>query len=79
MRYFLYYINIIIKGKKNPIFEVFNYYLENNDKNYFLNLLTLNFYNLGKDRYNDKSFIQYLYLHINEVFLFIFGIALISL
>ena len=53
--------------------------MENNDKNYFLNLLTLNFYNLGKDRYNDKSFIQYLYLPINEVFLFIFGIALISL
>ena len=78
MRYSLYYFNIIIKGIKNPIFEIFNYYLEKNDKNYFLNLLTLNFYNLSQEIYNDKSFIQYLYIPINEIFLFIFGIALIS-
>ena len=80
MRYSLYYLNFIIKGKRNPIFEVFKHNLEKNDKNYFLNLLTLMFYNLNKSEYeNNESVIQYLYIPINEIFFFIFGIALISI
>ena len=62
------------------IFELFKFNLGKNDNNYFFNLFSLLFYNLSKKEFeNNESIIQYLYLPINEVFLFIFGISLISL
>ena len=80
MRYALYYINFIFHPKKNPVFEIFQSRLEKYNKNYFANLLSFLFYNLSQDEMeNNESAIQFLYLPINEVFLFIFGITLISL
>ena len=80
MKYSLYYINIIFHSKTNPLFELLNFTLGKYNKNYFYNLLSLLFFNLSRHEFeNTKSIIQFLYLPINEVFLFIFGIALISL
>ena len=80
MKYSLYYINIIFHSKTNPVFELLNFTLGKYNKNYFYNLLSLLFFNLSRHEFeNTKSIIQFLYLPINEVFLFIFGIALISL
>ena len=80
IRYLLYYIDIIFREKKSMIFELFKFNLGKNDNNYFFNLFSLLFYNLSKKEFeNNESIIQYLYLPINEVFLFIFGISLISL
>ena len=79
MKYSLYYINIIFHSKTNPVFELLNFTLGKYNKNYFYNLLSLLFFNLSRHEFeNTKSIIQFLYLPINEVFLFIFGIALIS-
>ena len=78
MRFGLYYIDIIFRTKKSMIFELFKHSLEKNDRNYFLNLFTLLFYNVSEFE-NNESVIQYLYLPLNEVFLFIFGVSLISL
>ena len=80
MKYSLYYINIIFHSKTNPVFELLNFTLGKYNKNYFYNLLSLLFFNFSRHEFeNTKSIIQFLYLPINEVFLFIFGIALISL
>ena len=80
MKYSLYYINIIFHSKTNPVFELLNFTLGKYNKNYFYNLLSLLFFNLSRHEFeNTKSIIQFLYLPINEIFLFIFGIALISL
>ena len=79
MRYALYYVNIIFHSNKNPIFELFKSRLEKFDKNYFANLFSFLFYNLSPDEFENKeNTIQFLYLPINEVFFFIFGVALIS-
>ena len=80
MRYSIYYMGIVFHGERNPMFELFKNRMANKNKNYFSNLFTLLFYNLfGKEFEKEQSEIQYLYLPINEVFLFIFGISLISL
>ena len=80
MRYTLYYINIAFHSIKNPVYELLNLTIDRYNKNYFYNLFFLLFYNLNQNEFEStKSIIQFLYLPINEVFLFIFGISLISL
>ena len=73
MRYSLYCLGIIVDGKRKPIFEVFKHNLEKSNKNYFLNLLTLMFYNLNKSGYdNGESAVRCLYLPVNEIQLYPF-------
>ena len=80
MRFSLCYLDIIFRSKKSTIFHLYNYILKNDDINYFLNLFTLLFYNMDKSKKDRiESMVQYLYLPINEVFLYMVGILLISL
>ena len=61
--------------------EIFHNQLEEHSIKYFYYLLSFLFYNIKDDELftNESVFIQYLYLPINEIFLFIYGIALISI
>ena len=80
MRFLIFYIDVIFRDKKSIMMEVFKYILQNNDQYFFSNLFSFFFYN-SKEKVFDytEAVIQYLYLPINEVFLFIFGIILITL
>ena len=81
LRFCLYYIDVIFLNIRNPMSELFHNQLEENSNKYFYNLLSFLFYNIQKNELftNETAFIQYLYLPINEIFLFIVGIAIISL
>ena len=80
LRFCLYYIDVIFLNIRNPMSELFHNQLEENSNKYFYNLLSFLFYNIQKNELftNETAFIQYLYLPINEIFLFIVGIAIIS-
>ena len=82
LRFCLYYIDTIFIKINNPMSEAFDEELRQNNKGYFFNLISFLFYNIRDDKelfYNESAFMPYLYLPINEIFLFIVGIALISL
>ena len=82
LRFCLYYIDTIFIKINNPISEAFDEELRQNNKGYFFNLISFLFYNIRDDKElfsNESAFMPYLYLPINEIFLFIVGIALISL
>ena len=82
LRFCIYYIDTIFLNIKNPTKEAFNEELNQYNEGYFFNLISFMFYNIrNKDEIfaKESAFIPYLYLPINEIILFIFGIALISL
>ena len=81
LRFCLYYIDVIFDNIRNPMREIFHNQLEEHSIKYFYYLLSFLFYNIKDDELftNESVFIQYLYLPINEIFLFIYGIALISI
>ena len=82
LRFCIYYIDTIFLNIKNPTKEAFNEELIQYNEGYFFNLISFMFYNIrNKDEIfaKESAFIPYLYLPINEIILFIFGIALISL
>ena len=80
LRYCLYYIDVLFSNVSYPMSELFHNVLEDNNDKFFYNLLSFLFYNCQEDELftNESAIIQYLYLPINEIFLFIVGIALIS-
>ena len=81
MRYSLYYINVIFRHMKTPVLKIYELNLNEKSNGYFNHLFSFLFDEI-KDLTtinNEKSVIYYLYLPINEVFLFIIGTGLITL
>ena len=82
LRFCITYIDVFFLKINNPISLAFNEELKQNNSGYFINLISFLFYNIRNEEnifINESAFIPYLYLPINEIFLFIVGIALISL
>lgn len=80
IRYSFYYLDIIFRSIKNPILYLSRYNLER-DNSYFFDLFTFLFYELKEftSLNTDKSIICFLYLPLNEIFLFIIGIGIVSI
>ena len=79
MRYLLYYMDIIITPKRNPIKELYKYNNEH-DENFYERFFSFLLYSSGTNEYNKRqNLVQYFYIPLNEMFLFLFGIAFISL
>ena len=82
LRFCIYYIDTIFLNLRNPSSEAFNEELIQYNGGFFYNLISFMFYNIrDEDEIFEKksAFIPYLFLPINEIFLFIIGIALIFL
>ena len=82
MRYSVYYLNMILSDNKRPMMEILKHNLENdnNKSNYFRDFFTFLLAYIGSSSFVEKqNIIQYFYVPINEIFLFLFGVILISL
>ena len=82
LRFCVYYIDTIFLNIRNPTSESFNKELIQHNEGYFFNLISFLFYNIKDEDEifaKETAFIPYLYLPINEIILFIIGIAIISL
>ena len=80
MRFSVYYLNIILSLTKRPMMEILKYNLENNNRSYFVNFFTCLLPYIGDSSFKKKqNIIQYFYIPLNEIFMFSFGIILISL
>ena len=80
MRYSVYYLNIILSETKRPMMEILKYNLENNNGSYFINFFTFLLAYVGDSSFKKRqNIIQYFYVPLNEIFLSLFGIILISL
>ena len=80
MRYCLYLIDATLTQRRHPLMEIYQYNLKDNDNYYFGGLFSFLLYNSGNYSFkNRQNLIQYFYLPLNESFLFIFGIIMISL
>ena len=80
MRYSLYYMDAIITLKRRPMMEIYNYNLKDNDKYFFGGLFSFLLFSSGNNEFKKRqNLIQYFYLPLNEMFLFIFGILIISI
>ena len=82
LRFCLYYIDTIFLNINNPTSQTFNEELIQHNKGYFFNLISFLFYNIKDENEifaNETAFISYLYIPINEIILFIFGLSIISL
>ena len=76
-RYSLYYINILIRQTKRPIWEIFKFYLSR-ENNFFFRYSTFLF-SLGKDVDEIRqNLIIYFYIPLNEIAFFFIGTILIS-
>ena len=74
------YLYAIFRIFKSPILQLLKDLAEKNAGEYFINLFTFLFYNWSSLDYIDKkNTIQYFYIPINEVFLFLIGITIISI
>ena len=80
MRYSVYYLTLIFSKFKRPMMEILKNNLELNNKDYFINFFDFLLAYVGNLIFNNKqNIIQYFYVPLNEIFLFLFGIILISL
>ena len=82
LRFCVYYIDTIFLNIRNPTSESFNKELIQHNEGYFFYLISFLFYNIKDEDEifaKETAFIPYLYLPINEIILFIIGIAIISL
>ena len=78
IKYAIYYINILIRQTKRPIWEIFQYYIDKESKNFFLKFFSFLF-SLKEDGYEIKqNLIFYYYMPINEIGFFFLGTILIS-
>jgi len=79
IRYLLYYINILIRQTKRPIWEIFKHFIDNESSSFFLRFFSLLF-SLKEDGNEMKqNLIIYFYMPINEIVFFILGTILISI
>ena len=80
MRYSIYYFTLILNQFKRPMTEILKFNLELNNKDYFINFFDFLLAYIGDLTFNNKqNIIQYFYIPLNEIFLFLFGVILISL
>ena len=80
MRYSIYYLTLILNDLRRPMTEILKYNLELNNKDYFVNFFDFLLAYIGDFAFNNKqNIIQYFYVPLNEIFLFLFGVILISL
>ena len=80
MRYSAYYLNMILSETKRPMMEILKYNLEKNHKSYFINFFTFLIAYLGGSTFERKqNIIQYFYIPLNEIFLFLLSVIFISL
>ena len=80
MRYSAYYLNIILSITKRPMMEILKHNLEKNNTSYFVNFFACLLPYIGDSSFIKKqNIIQYFYIPLNEIFMFSFGIILISL
>ena len=77
-RYSMYYINIMLRQEKRPVWEVFKYFIDKED-NFFRRLFTFLFQIRENGKEMKQNLILYFYIPINEIFFFLFGTILISL
>ena len=79
MRFCLYYIDSIISQRRRPMMEIYHYNINEHDEYFFERLITFLLFNGGNNEFRKRqNLIQYFYLPLNEMFLFIFGTAIIS-
>ena len=81
LRYSIYYFNAIFRQIKNPMLKLFELNMTKEGGGYFIHLFSFLFDGLNgiTEANTEKSVIYFLYLPLNEVFLFIIGIGLISI
>ena len=80
MRYSIYYLTLIMNNLKRPMIEILKFNLELNNQDYFVNFFDFLLAYTGHYSFNNKqNIIQYFYVPLNEIFLFLFGVILISL
>ena len=80
MRYSVYYLNIIFDHIKKPMMEILKYNLESNNPKYFINFFDCLLGYFGDPTFKTKqNIIQYFYVPLNEIFLFLFGVIFISI
>ena len=79
MRFCLYYIDSIISQRRRPMMEIYHYNINEHDEYFFERLITFLLFSGGNNEFRKRqNLIQYFYLPLNEMFLFIFGTAMIS-
>ena len=79
MRFCLYYIDSIISQRRRPMMEIYHYNINEHDEYFFERLITFLLFSGGNNELRKRqNLIQYFYLPLNEMFLFIFGTAIIS-
>ena len=79
MRFCLYYIDSIISQRRRPMMEIYHYNINEHDEYFFERLITFLLFSGGNNEFRKRqNLIQYFYLPLNEMFLFIFGTAIIS-
>ena len=75
MRFCLYYIDSIISQRRRPMMEIYHYNINEHDEYFFERLITFLLFSGGNNEFRKRqNLIQYFYLPLNEMFLFIFGI-----
>ena len=79
MRFCLYYIDSIISKRRRPMMEIYHHNINEHDEYFFERLITFLLFSGGNNEFRKRqNLIQYFYLPLNEMFLFIFGTAIIS-
>ena len=79
MRFCLYYIDSIISQRRRPMMEIYHHNINDLDEYFFERLITFLLFSGGNNEFRKRqNLIQYFYLPLNEMFLFIFGTAIIS-
>ena len=80
MRYSVYYLNMILSLTKRPMMEILKYNLNENDESFYKNFFTFLLAYIGSSSFKEKqNIIQYFYIPINEIFLFLLSVIFISL
>ena len=78
MRFFLYYLDILFTKNISPIKQIYKYNIEN-DNYFFSKFFSFLLVNTGTIAFNNRqNLVQYFYLPINEMFLFLFGVIFVS-
>ena len=80
MRFSIYYLTLFLSQFKRPMTEILKFNLEFNNKDYFINFFDFLLAYIGNLTFNNKqNIIQYFYIPLNEIFLFLFSVILVSL
>ena len=78
IRFLLYYVVFLLVQIKRPVWEIFKYFIES-EGNFIWRFFSFLVYFNEEDNSIRQNLIFFFYIPINEVLLFLFGTALISL